>query len=327
MVDWEREIIVICGPTASGKTRLYEQMKEEDPYRYEYINADTGQMYRQLRIGTAKPDLKSVKDPHTYHMFDILDLGQVFSAGKFRLEVEAKVREVWARGKVPVVVGGSMFYINSLFFPPCCKLPRANSVLKSSESGTKVFRLEEFCEKKKLSTAELFSLLKSIDSERAYQIMPNDRFRILRALQIWYEHGVLPSKLKPKFDPIAKTKIIFVCPELAELDLRIARRLKTMLDSNCPDGGWIEEVQALDLTPEIKNFFKSSRLIGYKQIIDWIESKSKDRRALENKLYLLHRRYARSQIKFWCNLKKRIESCIGECKSKTFPIVHLEFLG
>lgn len=307
-MDSERKkLIVVCGPTASGKSDLYEQLKEKSNKPIECINADTGQMYKGLEVGTAKPDLQTLTSPENYHLFDMLELGELFSAGKFRALVARQCEQIWARGHQPVIVGGSMFYIFALFFPP--QDPAKNE--KSGPEGIEQTSL--LAEKKKLreesSTQSLYEELKSLDPERAEQIMPGDRFRVIRALEIWDKHGVLPSKLSPEFKPLGQTDLVFVCPEREVLDERIAKRLKIMINGKGLKTSWIDEAQKLHGDEKIRNFISSSRLIGYKQILSWIDRgrKPQELDELERELYFATRTYSRNQIKFWKSLERKIK--------------------
>ena len=110
----KRPVIVITGPTGSGKTALSHKLGQSLPI--EIINADIGSFYQPMTIGTAKPDWRNEVVPH--HMFDILNEPGSFDVAQYRTRCFELIQEIEARGNYPVIVGGSMFYIHSLFFPP-----------------------------------------------------------------------------------------------------------------------------------------------------------------------------------------------------------------
>lgn len=298
----KKELIIVCGPTASGKSGFFEQLCKESQQTLECINADTGQMYKELSIGTAKPNLSKTTNPEFYHLFDSINFGQFFSACQFRQKTEKLCQEIWDRGNKPVVVGGSMFYIASLFFPQ--KEPISKINLKSEKKAIKK-NVETW------SNDQLYQELNKIDPERAAQIMPNDRYRLIRALEIFEEFGVKPSELSPEFNPVCQNiDLIFLCPERTELDQRIRNRLKTMLQPTTfsAESGWIEEVEGLLKNKQAVDFILKNRLIGYSQIINWLENKEKkDISELEETLFLTTRDYSRKQIKFWKNLKRKLD--------------------
>lgn len=298
----ERQLVIICGPTASGKSGLYEQLWQQSKQNLECINADTGQMYKELSIGTAKPNFTKIANSKDYHLFDTINLGQCFSACRFRKRVEELCLEIWNRGNQPVIVGGSMFYISSLFFPPSEPI----SLQKDKAS------LEELKNSRNLwSNEQLYDALTEIDPERAGKIMPNDRYRLTRALDIFDEFGIRPSQIKPEFSPLCqKIRLIFLCPERIELDQKIRARLKIMLKprSFSEESGWIEETSELIKDPAKLNFISRNRLIGYSQIANWILSGKESRAldALEDEIFFATRDYSRKQIKFWKNLERRL---------------------
>ena len=157
--------IIISGPTGVGKTALVDELVEKLNFPIEVINADMGQLYEPLNIGTAKPDLTVQKVP--YHMFDILKDPVDFTASQYRDQALKTMEEISSRGSVPVVVGGSGFYLATLFYPP------SDVPLEFTEEGS-------FAEK---TTDQLWELLHSIDPARAKMVHRHDRYRIERALQ------------------------------------------------------------------------------------------------------------------------------------------------
>jgi len=303
--------LIITGPTASGKTLLSEMIASK--LSCEIINADVGQFYQQLCIGTAKPDLKNVNYEH--HLFDILDKPQDLSVVKYRKLVVDLVKDICNRGKVPVIVGGSQFYIKSLFFTP-------------HEFSTQEFPTQELVETTqenpinldKLDANELWQLLHTIDPVRAEKLHANDVYRVKRALDIWLKTGVKPSTYKPIFDTAFNALIICVQPELDVLKERIRLRTVQMIQPNksgsdssgsdmsgSAESGWIKEAQDL-IGTEWEEFLKIKNLIGYTEIFDWIRSGKKldELPALIEKIQTQTLQYAKRQKTFWKSFEREI---------------------
>ena len=118
-------VFIVYGPTGVGKTSLVDDLAKE--VSLEIINGDVGQFYKPFTIGTAKPDWKNYQTPH--HLFDIIDQPKSITVAEYRKLICQKVDEVSSRGNLPVIVGGSGFYLKSLFYPPII----VNSINKNSE--------------------------------------------------------------------------------------------------------------------------------------------------------------------------------------------------
>jgi len=276
-------IVIITGPTGVGKTDLALSLAAKVPA--EIINADIGSLYTPLTIGTAKPDWRNHSVPH--HLFDIVDEPKNFTVVEFRNKVCSLVRDITTRGHLPIIVGGSGFYINALFYPP-----------KSDGVAQKRDYQED--------TRTLWNRLYEIDSKRAREIDKNDRYRIERALDIWYELGVLPSKFKPQFDPITDHQtqsgadVFFLTRELADLYEDINKRTHIMLDR-----GWIEEVKKL--SPAWHEFLLKKKIIGYDDIIRYIRGEIGLKSELIAIIQKKTRNYAKRQLTFNRMLTKKFE--------------------
>ncbi len=286
-------LIIISGPTSSGKTDLSDRVSELIPS--EIVNADIGQFYSPFLIGTAKPDWKSKKIPH--HLFDILDEPKNLSVTQYRELLSIKINEIWKKNKIPIVVGGSLFYLKSLFFPP-------KEVKKSS--------LQKIIYNKNT----LWDVLNKIDPVRAGQLHRNDIYRIERALDIWKTTGIKPSELKPEFLPFFNSIFIYMDLDKEFLHERINSRTKIMLDM-----GWIDEVRKFIDTPWEK-FFSKKGLIGYKEILDWIKAGEDNKLKIKliEDISTQTRQYAKRQRVFWKSFKKQLEESLENssffCKIK-----------
>ncbi len=277
--------ITITGPTGVGKTALVDDLARQLSFPIEVINADTGQLYTPLSIGTAKPNLEQVAMPH--HLFNVISSPEDYTATQYREAVLTLMKQISSRGAVPVVVGGSGFYIATLFYPPALQ-----QIDEQDFSGQ--------------STEELWDLLATIDTARAMHIHKNDRYRIERALQIYYQTGTLPSTVAPAFAPPGSCVIYFLTRAKEDLHERINKRVLAMLHD-----GWVEEV--VGLPEEWHQYLLKKKLIGYPEIIRYLQAQevgevSDD--AYENlveRIAQKTRGYAKRQLTFWKALKKRLE--------------------
>ena len=225
-----KETLFIVGPTAVGKTDFSYQLSALS--KKAIINCDIGQFYTPLSIGTAKPDLGASIIPH--YLFNILDTPKDFNVESYRETCGSLLQEFKETSVLPVFVGGSLFYAQSLFFkqPLRLDIPESDRLKKEEYS---------------------WNLLHSIDSLRASKIHVNDTYRINRALDIWYTTGRVPSENTMSFDPLSKESIIFfLTRDRDDLYERINKRTESMLQS-----GWIEEVELL--SPEWKHFIKEKK--------------------------------------------------------------------
>ena len=157
-------MLIIYGPTGVGKTDMALAIAASVPA--EIINMDMGQFYTPLSIGTAKPDWQNNSVPH--HLFDIVDTPINYTVSEYRTLLYKTVEEVTQRGNLPILVGGSGFYLHSLLFPPQVAIPDVDIAALYS-AGT-----------------DLWSTLYAIDPKRALSIDKADEYRIKRALSIWH---------------------------------------------------------------------------------------------------------------------------------------------
>jgi tRNA dimethylallyltransferase len=267
--------IVVAGPTAVGKTDFALELAQK--YNGEIINADVGQFYTPLSIGTAKPDWRNLTIPH--HLFDILSEPKDYTVHEYRKAVYNCMKAIWQRNRVPIIVGGSGFYLMSLYFPPQ-ELPLVS----------------------KISGPVSWEALNAIDPVRAQEINPSDFYRIERALAIWYATGKKPSAIKPVFNPLAPSFFIVLDRDRQELYNRINRRVCQMLQA-----GWICEVQALMGTDWIP-FLERKKLIGYPEIIAFLKEQQTDinYQTLVAQIQQKTRNYAKRQLTFFAMLQKML---------------------
>ena len=280
--------IVIYGPTASGKSDFAQQLAPM--ISGEIVNADVGQFYVPFSIGTAKPDWKNKSTDH--HFFDILKEPLNITVWQYRSQFCKLANEIFKRGNVPVVVGGSTFYLLSLFFPPK-KFDLNNNQLSSNEVDDK---------------KDLWDKLYSIDPERAQQIHKNDYYRIQRALNVWLHQGQKPSECKPKYEPFSSYIFINLERDREQLYKLINNRTKEMLQS-----GWTEEVEKI-ISTEWQTFLEEKKLIGYPEIIKYLRSQDKNIDDLVKIVQQKTRNYAKRQITFGKMMTRKLKSAQEEYK-------------
>lgn len=265
-----KEALIITGPTGVGKTEFVDSVVSSIPS--EIVNLDLGQFYEPFGIGTAKPDW--AMHPVKHHLFDIIKEPKNYTVVQYRDAVISKVEEIWAKGKLPILVGGSGFYLLSLFYPP----------VESEAKGT-------------LRSSTSWDELNMLDPERARQIKKSDTYRIQRAIDI-ARSGKTPSELKPKFNPFCSAKIIVLHRGREELYSRINARTIEMLKE-----GWVKEV--CGLSSEWKQFLLEKKLIGYDDVIEYLNGKI-SKEVLVEIIRKKTRNYAKRQLTFFRMLERKL---------------------
>jgi len=267
-----KELIIITGPTASGKTDFALQLGTRMPI--EIINGDMGQLYTPLTIGTAKPAWQIEPIPH--HLFDYLSNPENFTVTEYRNVVTTLIAQIHSRGNIPVIVGGSLFYIRSLFFPP------RDTPLKNTETVTGTW-----------------DDLYAIDPKRATMIDRNDQYRINRALTLWHQTGILPSTYQPLYDPVyLPCRIIYCRQKRSILYSRINQRTIHMIKN-----GWVEEVR--QLPKAWREFLKIKKIIGYPEIDTYLTNGG-ELSSLITDIQQKTRNYAKRQETAWRSFKEKI---------------------
>lgn len=249
------QVVFLMGPTASGKTALALELAKQVPL--EIISVDSALIYRGMDIGTAKPtaaELAAV--PH--HLIDILDPLQAYSAADFRADALRLIAEIQQRGKLPLLVGGTMLYFKALL-DGISPLPEADPQI----------RAEIEAQAAALGWATLHAELAQVDPVSAARIHPNDPQRINRALEVYRLTGKSLTELtQTKGEPFPyKVSQFAIAPtERAELHRRIALRFEQMLAQ-----GFEQEVASLKQRPDLHPQLPSVRCVGYRQMWDYLD--------------------------------------------------------
>ncbi len=279
--------VIIAGPTASGKTGL--SYRFADILGGEIINGDSAQIYFPFMVGTAKPDFYNHHIPH--HLFDRMSSPDDYNVLTYRSEVTSLVEDLSAKGKVPIIVGGSLFYFKTLFYPV------TQTVTVSPEAEEK---LEVIVAK------ERWAALQKIDPERAESINPNDRYRIDRALLLYFTASRKPSEMKPQLEVPFSTTIVFLNPDRQLLYSRINQRTIEMVTEE----GWIEECERIMLQPKWESFARKKNFLGYATLFDWIRAGKQEAtlpKVIKN-IQKETRHYAKRQVTFWRSLLAQLQS-------------------
>lgn len=286
--------ILVTGATATGKSSFALQLARS--ISGEIINADIGSFYKPLSIGTAKPHWQEEEIPH--HLFDVLDTPERFSIVEFRSKVQSLIQEIWQRENIPIIVGGSAFYIQSFFY-------RQQEVVGVST-------ITQELEKSALSTQELWQELYAIDKKRAQEIYKQDRYRIIRALAIFKATGKPPSRFAPIFDPLSSYYVIICQRDRELLYKRIDSRVQEMVAD-----GWVDEVKALKHSGW-EDFLLHKKVIGYDDLLNMLNNKQ----SLNDAVPVIQqktRNYAKRQVTFLKKLYAQLqkEQLVGELLGKT----------
>ncbi len=247
-------MIHLLGPTASGKSALAESL--QTVFDLELISIDSAQVYRGLDIGSAKPD-PDVRQRHRYHLIDVVDPGQPWSVADFVTAVDQASNAIRARGRIPLVVGGTML-VHQALTRGLSDLPAADPVIRA--------RLAVDLET--LGSATLHARLACVDPDAAARIHPHDPQRILRALEVHALTGQPLSVLQRAWQGPAPERgqrltLALVPGDRALLHQRIAERFDAMLAA-----GLLDEVRELMRRADFDPNLPAYRAVGYRQAIE-----------------------------------------------------------
>ena len=284
--------VFLMGPTASGKTSLAVALAQRLPV--ELISVDSALVYRDMDIGTAKPDAKTLAEaPH--RLLDIIAPTEVYSAAQFRADALQYMAEITSRGKLPLLVGGTMLYFNALQHG-LNDLPQADVAV----------RAEIVARAEMLGWPAMHEQLRQVDPITAVRLKPNDAQRIERALEIWQVSGQPMSALlqvaKTDVLPYRLLKLSLLPSNRAVLHQRIAERFDAMLEA-----GLLEEVRALrqqypTLTPESP----AMRCVGYRQTWRYLDGET-DLATLREQGIAATRQLAKRQLTWLRGMDDTIE--------------------
>lgn len=268
--------IFLMGPTAAGKTDLALALADALPC--ELISVDSALVYRGMDIGTAKPDRQTLTH-YPHRLIDILDPAQSYSAAEFCVDALAAMAEATARGRIPLLVGGTMLYFKALL-EGLADMPSADPQVRAElESRAQADGL-----------AALHAELAEVDPESAARIHPNDPQRLVRALEVYRVSGISMTEHRCRQRerktlagtsgmahlPYTVAQFAIAPNERQVLHERIAQRFHLMLEQ-----GFVEEVEALRRRGDLHSGMPSIRAVGYRQVWDYLDGQLDREQMLE----------------------------------------------
>ncbi len=258
-------VVFLMGPTASGKTGLSLELAERLPL--EIISVDSALVYRGMDIGTAKPDAATLRQvPH--HLIDIRDPAQAYSAAEFRRDALSLIEPIQQRGRIPLLVGGTMLYFRALEFG-LATMPSADPALRQ--------RLAE--ELASQGNEALHDRLKQVDAVSAARIHRNDPQRLLRALEVVELTGRPLSEIQAQTEsllPFRPIRLVHAPFAREVLRQRIAERFQLMLQQGLED-----EVRQLWQRGDLSADLPSMRAVGYRQMLMYLNGEIDRARMIE----------------------------------------------
>ncbi len=283
----EREIIVIVGSTCSGKTKLGITLAEK--LRTEIISADSRQIYKYLNIGTAKPstdELARIK----HHFIDFMEPGEIYNVSRFETDALKIIDGLFAKGKIPVVVGGSGLYIKAL----------TDGIFNTVDVDEE-YREELKFKRDKYGNEFLYDELKKIDPQSAAKMLPQNWKRVMRALEVFHLTGEPIWKFQASY--ARKSDYNFILYGLNWEREKLYSNIEKRVDQMIADG-LVKEVEEI-LVKGYSKDLNALNSVGYKEIISYLENET----GLERAIQLIKRntrRYAKRQLT-WFRKNKNIK--------------------
>ncbi len=266
MADHAPAVVLLMGPTASGKTDLAVRLRDRLPV--DIVSVDSAMVYRGMDIGTAKPG-PEILAAHPHALVNICDPAESYSAGRFLRDARREIERIVAAGRVPLLVGGTMLYFRTLQrgmanLPEAAPKIRAAIDARAREEGWPALHRE----------------LAEVDPEAAARIEPADAQRIQRALEVFQISGQPLSRLQARDTeevvPWRFLKIGLWPEDRRAMRERIGRRFRDMMDS-----GFAEEVRALRNRPDLGPGVPSMRAVGYRQVWAWLDGENSREEAVD----------------------------------------------
>ena len=282
------KVIVICGPTASGKTSLSIELAKK--INGEIISSDSMQIYKDMDIGTAKPSKEEMQGIKHY-LLDFVEPSQRYSVADFKKDAEKAIEEILSKGKVPIVVGGTGLYVDSLIYGI-----EYQDIQFDAQYRTE---LEKRAEQEGLE--KLYEEAKKIDPQAIEKISSNDKKRILRILEIYRATGKNKTEQEAesrkngvKYD----YKVFAINMDREKLYERINKRVDIMIEQ-----GLIQEVETL--LKKYDEFPTAMQGLGYKEVVEYLQGKTSKEEMID-KIKMETRRYAKRQITWFKKNKQTI---------------------
>lgn len=283
------KVIVIVGPTASGKTALSIELAKQ--INGEIVSCDSMQIYKDMNIGSAKPSLEEMQGIKHY-MIDIVEPDKRFSVAEYKKQAEQAIEEILSKGKMPIVIGGTGLYADSLIY----------GIEYPEIEFDKNYRNElENLANSKEGLSNLYEKAKEIDSKAIEKISPNDKKRILRILEIYHSTGKTKTELEAesrKNEVKYDYRVFAINMDRQILYNRINKRVEIMIEN-----GLIEEVK--NLLDKYKEFPTAMQGLGYKEVVEYLNGYLTKDEMIE-KIKQETRRYAKRQLTWFRKNKNTI---------------------
>ncbi|HEU4407321.1 MAG TPA: tRNA (adenosine(37)-N6)-dimethylallyltransferase MiaA [Polyangiaceae bacterium] len=248
----EGEVLAVVGPTASGKTELALRLAEA--FGGEIVGADSVQIYRRFDAGSGKPTAEE-RARAPYHLVDVADAREPFDAARFATLAEGLLGEVRARGRVPIVCGGTFLWLKALLFG-----------LAEGAPSSPELRARHRAIAEREGRAALHARLGEVDPASAARLAPNDFVRVSRALEVFELSGRRLSDVQAAHGfraPRHRARLVGVLRSRDELDARISARTRAFLSA-----GWVDEVRALEA--EGYGETRPMQSVGYRQVLEHV---------------------------------------------------------
>ena len=286
-------VINLMGPTASGKTALACELYEQG--NFELISVDSALVYQDMDIGTAKPS-KAEQAQYPHHLIDIISPLEVYSAAQFVEDASRLIDEIHAKGKTPILVGGTMLYFKALLEGLSSNLPSADYAI----------RAEIEAQGEREGWEVVYASLCAVDPLAGEKFKVSDKQRIIRALEVFRITGQPITKLQaeqPKNVPYRYTFHNYaLLPDRLELHQRIEKRLEIMWEI-----GFLNEVELLIEKYDLTDDLPSMRSVGYRQALDFLLKSDKNlenKKEMEDKALFATRQLAKRQYTWLRSLQQ-----------------------
>ena len=282
------KVVVICGPTASGKTALSIELAKQ--INGEIVSADSMQIYKDMDIGTAKPTTEEMQGIQHY-LLDFVLPDKRYSVAQYKQDAKKAIKTILEKGKVPILVGGTGLYVDSLIYEI-----EYNDIKLDEEYRKK---LEDIVEKQGLEV--LYEQAKKIDPQAMKKISKNDKKRIMRVLEIYKATGKTKTEqeIESRRKPVEyEYKVYAINWDREKLYQRINKRVDIMIEQ-----GLVEEVK--NILKKYKTFPTAMQGLGYKEVVDYLDGKYTKEEMIE-KIKMETRRYAKRQLTWFRKNKQTI---------------------
>ena len=288
-INLKPKVIVIVGPTASGKTSLSIELAKK--INGEIVSCDSMQIYKDMNIGSAKPTQEEMQGIKHY-LIDVVSPAERFSVAEYKKQAEKAIEEILSKGKVPIVIGGTGLYADSLIY---------GIEYQEIEFDEKYRKALEIQAQTDDGLEMLYNQAKRIDEEAIKKISENDKKRIIRVLEIYHQTGKTKTELEAesrKNEVKYDYKVFAINMDRQVLYDRINRRVDIMIEN-----GLIQEVE--NLLKKYKQFPTAMQGLGYKEVVQYF-NKELTKEEMIDKIKQETRRYAKRQLTWFRKNKETI---------------------